>query len=169
MSTYESLNQQIDRGAIECLNESAVRKVTNILTSGIDSFLESGEGEQLLIKFRFLNPVKIDSIIVKGLPNGVESGTAPKVVRLFANDEDIDFQDAGSNPCTQEIVLEEKHIRGEKLQLRFVRFQNVNSLVLFVAENHGAETTQIAHVELYGTGASCTPLENWKPVQEGDM
>uniref|UniRef100_A0A3B0MU90 Conserved protein, thioredoxin-like n=1 Tax=Theileria annulata TaxID=5874 RepID=A0A3B0MU90_THEAN len=173
MDVLTSLSDQVDKSSLECLNEDSLHRVTNTLTPGIDSYLQSspGESEQLLVKYKFLNPVKIHSMIVKSLPDGVASGTAPKTLRLFINCEDLDFQDAESDPCTQELTLERAHVEaGEKVLLRYVRFQNVNSLAVYVgrfknpsfelAENYGNECTKIAHIGLYGTTATSSKVSN---------
>ncbi|EAN33712.1 PITH domain protein [Theileria parva strain Muguga] len=172
MDVPTSLSEQVDKSSLECLNEDSLHRVTNTLTSGIDTYLQSspGESEQLLVKYKFLNPVKIHSMIVKALPDGVASGTAPKILRLFINCEDLDFQDAESDPCTQELTLERSHVEaGERVLLRYVRFQNVNSLAVYVAENYGNESTKIAHIGLYGTTATSSKIENWKPTKEQEM
>lgn len=169
MDVPTSLMDQVDRASLECLNEDSSHRVSNVLSPGIDCYLQSssGESEQLLIKYKFLNPVKLHSIIVKGLPDGVASGTAPKTLRLFINSENLDFQDAESDPCTQEMTLERSHVEtGEKLLLRYVRFQNVNSLAVFVADNYGGDCTKVAYVGLYGSLASSSKIENWKPTKD---
>ncbi|BAM38951.1 conserved thioredoxin-like protein [Theileria orientalis strain Shintoku] len=162
----------MDKSSLECLNEDSLHRVSNTLSPGIDKYLQSspGEGEQLLIKYKFMNPVKLHSMIVKGLPDGVSSGTAPKTLRLFINSENLDFQDAESEPCTQELTLEKTHVEtGQKVLLRYVRFQNVNSLAIFIADNYGNDTTKVAHIGLYGTTATSSKIENWKPTKENEM
>ncbi|UKJ87912.1 conserved thioredoxin-like protein [Theileria orientalis] len=172
MDAATSLTDQLDKSSLECLNEDSLHRVSNTLTPGIDKYLQSspGEGEQLLIKYKFMNPVKVHSMIVKGLPDGVSSGTAPKTLRLFINSENLDFQDAESEPCTQELTLEKNHVEtGQKVLLRYVRFQNVNSLAIFIADNYGNDTTKVAHIGLYGTTVTSSKIENWKPTKEQEM
>lgn len=40
---------------------------------------------------------------------------------------------------------------GERVPVRFVRFQNVNSLHIFVASNHGGEDeTRVDSIDIFG-------------------
>lgn len=66
----------------------------------------------------------------------------------------------------QELILTPEQVKGDKIQLRFVRFQNVRSLHILVKDNQeNEETTRIDSIDVYGarellifsrTGASTT-------------
>jgi hypothetical protein len=74
---------------------------------------------------QFNQPVKLKSISIF---SGVSPEQAPKTIQLFVNQPALDFSDAGNLTPTQEIVLTEKDVKGERVDLRFVKFQSVNSL-----------------------------------------
>lgn len=64
----------------------------------------------------------------------------------------MDFSDAESHEPAQELVLSNSDIKGEKVDLRFVRFQNVRTLHILVKDNQeGDETTRIDSIDLFGT------------------
>eukprot|EP00891_Asterochloris_glomerata_P003441 jgi/Astpho2/3441/Aster-07041 len=112
-------------------------------------FVESDTDEQLLIQITFNMAVKLNSLVVKGTDT---EGKAPRRVKLFINRPSIGFSEAESEPAVQEFELEQKHLEGEPVQLRYVKFQSVNSLNIFVVNNQGdEETTQIQKIALYGT------------------
>lgn len=76
--------------------------------------------------YQFNQPVKIKSI---SFFSGISPPQGPKTVQLFINQPQFDFADADSHEPTQELVLTEGDVKGgNRIDLRFVRFQNVNSL-----------------------------------------
>lgn len=96
--------------------------------------------------------MKIKAISIFG---GVSPAQAPKTVRLFVNQTTLDFNDADSHEPAQELTLSPDDIRGNKVELRFVRFQNVRSLHILVKDNQeDDETTRIDSLDLFGTLAS---------------
>jgi hypothetical protein len=74
---------------------------------------------------QFNQPVKIKSISIF---SAISPSQAPKTIQLFINQPTLDFSDAANLTPTQEIVLSEKDIKGERVEVRFVKFQSVNSL-----------------------------------------
>lgn len=54
---------------------------------------------------------------------------------------------------------------GNPVPLRYVKFQNVQNLQIFVKDNHcGSETTQIDHLAIIGTPISTTNMGEFKRV-----
>lgn len=54
---------------------------------------------------------------------------------------------------------------GNPIALRFVKFQNVQNLQIFVKDNQtGSETTRIDHVVVIGTPVSTTNMGEFKRV-----
>lgn len=65
----------------------------------------------------------------------------------------MDFSDAETSSPAQELTLSSQDVKGEKLELRFVRFQNVRSLHILVKSNQeNDETTRIDSIDIFGTG-----------------
>lgn len=75
--------------------------------------------------YQFNQPVKIKSISIF---SAISPSQAPKTIQLFINQPTLDFSDAANLTPTQEIVLSEKDIKGDRVEVRFVKFQSVNSL-----------------------------------------
>lgn len=98
-----------------------------------------------------MQAVKIKAISIFG---GVSPEQAPKTIRLYVNQNALDFSDAESHEPAQELVLSDSDIRGEKVALKYVRFQNVRTLHILVKDNQaGDETTRIDSLDLFGTVA----------------
>lgn len=63
----------------------------------------------------------------------------------------MDFGDAESNEPAQELELSPEQVKGDKIELRFVKFQNVRSLHVLVKDNQeDEETTRIDSIDVYG-------------------
>ncbi|XP_043469683.1 thioredoxin-like protein 1 [Leptopilina heterotoma] len=145
----------------ECLNESDDHPLVQCLSAD-EGFLESDCDEQLIISFTFLQAVKVHSIKIKA---PAEKG--PKTLKLFINQpRTIDFDMADSNTSAQDITFTTKDVEeGNPVPLRYVKFQNVQNLQIFVKDNQsGAETTQIDHLVIIGTPISTTNMGEFKRV-----
>ena len=85
-----------------------------------------------------------------------ELPSRPKLIKLYTNRPSIlSFDEADGTPAIQEITLSEKDwdpkTNTAKIELRFVKFQNVTSLVLFVVESEGDnEKVRIDRIRVVG-------------------
>jgi hypothetical protein len=78
----------------------------------------------------------------------------------------MDFGDAESNEAAQELVLGPEQVKGDKVELRFVKFQNVRSLHVLVKDNQeDEETTRIDSIDVYGVCESAWGL--WMGAKRG--
>ena len=51
-------------------------------------------------------------------------------------------------------------------ELKFVKFQNVNSLQIFIAENYGQEeVTELRWLEIFGETGEKSNISDWKPCK----
>ncbi|KAL7423261.1 hypothetical protein Q5752_002561 [Cryptotrichosporon argae] len=153
-----SLLPQVSTRGLVCLNESKDHPLSSILGSGAGpkgrSWLESDVDPELLITIPFNEAVKLKSISIF---SGVSPAQAPKDIKLFINHAALDFGDTETLPAAQELTLTEADIRGERVDLRFVRFQNVRSLHILVKSNQeDEETTRIDSIDVFGTIAQST-------------
>ncbi|CAE7500984.1 TXNL1 [Symbiodinium microadriaticum] len=164
MAVVASLDEFVEKGQLECLNEDKEHPVLNILDPSPDTALSSDENvdHQLLLKVQFRVPVKLQSVRILG---SSEDGTAPQTVKLFLDKVNMGFEDADEEPV-QELTLGPENVDGgEACQLRFVKFQNVSSLQIFFQENFGAPVTRVSRLEFLGQPASSMDMKDWKPVK----
>lgn len=72
-------------------------------------------------------------------------------MKLFINQPNMDFDDAENEAPAQELILTPEQVKGDRIPLRFVRFQNVRSLHILVKDNQeDEETTRIDSIDVYG-------------------
>ncbi|KAK4058505.1 hypothetical protein OIO90_000667 [Microbotryomycetes sp. JL221] len=167
---FSSLNGSIDQSALQCLNEDAAHTIRDLLKGGGDKWLESDADEQLLMHIPTQQSIKLRAIRFTTVASKIAQ--APKTVRIFVNAgaNPLSFDDAESLEPAQEIVLTEEQAKGaEAVQLRFVRFQNVNTLSIFVADNQGEEeTTRIDRLDLLGAHIQGTDMSALKKQEDDE-
>jgi hypothetical protein len=93
---------------------------------------------------------------VSGDEDDDEAPVRPKTIHVWTNRaNNLGFEEAEDIPATQTIELKpsdwDEATQTAKLELRFVKFQNVYSLVLFVADGEGdSEKTRIDRIRFVG-------------------
>uniref|UniRef100_A0A7S3XGQ2 PITH domain-containing protein n=1 Tax=Oxyrrhis marina TaxID=2969 RepID=A0A7S3XGQ2_OXYMA len=165
MASYASLAGEIDQSRLACLNEDAEHTLRPALENR--GILQSDADEQLLISIGFRSEVRLGAIKLRGVEDretGEACDSAPAKVRLFVNRPDLGFDDAESDPAVQELDLTRADALGSTpVELKFVKFQKVDSIQIFVQENHGDAVTQLTGIEFYGMqGELQVQLERWK-------
>lgn len=79
----------------------------------------------------------------------------PGTIHLYTNKpHNLDFSEADDTPPTQAIELTEKDWNADgtaNIGLRFVKFQNINSLIIYVTKGDGdGEKVRLDRVRLIG-------------------
>ncbi|XP_036385285.1 thioredoxin-like protein 1 [Megalops cyprinoides] len=160
---YMDLMPFVNKAGCECLNESDDSGFENCLMKDSASYLESDCDEQLLITMAFSQPVKLFSMKL----HCSDFAQAPKVVKVFINlPRSMDFDDAERSEPTQALELTEDDVKEDGLiPLRYVKFQNVNSVTLFIKSNQGdEETTKVNYLTFIGTPVQATNMNDFKRV-----
>lgn len=151
----------IAKSSCECLNDADDHPFVNSLsTSG--GYLESDCDEQLIMSYGFNQAVKLHSLKISA-----PEDSGPKTLKLFINQpRTLDFDQADSSEAVQQLELKSEDLSGEKLiPLRYVKFQNVQNLQIFVKDNQcGSETTRINHLAIIGSTISMTNMSEFKRV-----
>ncbi|KAJ8976317.1 hypothetical protein NQ317_010271 [Molorchus minor] len=157
---HMDLHPFISKAQCECLNESDDHPFTHCLTSE-GGYLQSDCDEQLIISITFNQAVKIHSIKVKA-----PSDKGPKYVRIFINQpRTLDFDLADSYTSIQDLELTPEDLEGNPVNLRYVKFQNVQNIQFFIKDNQsGDEVTQIDHLAIIGSPINTTNMGDFKRV-----
>jgi len=158
---HMDLSTMIMSNGCECLNESDDHVLAHALTSK-GGYLESDCDEQLIISLSFNQGVKLHSLKITA-----PADKGPRNIKLFINQpQTLDFDAAESMSPIQAFELGPDDIGDNSLiPLRFVKFQNVQSLLIFVKDNQGnAETTQIDHLAVFGSPIIQTNMNEFKRV-----
>jgi hypothetical protein len=94
------------------------------------------------------------------------AASGPKTIKIFANQQAVDFDDAESQVPVQTLELTQEQLQsGEPVPLKYVKFQNINTLALFLQNNQGeTETTALTQVTLYGQTRDKTNMADFKRV-----
>ncbi|KAJ2998683.1 hypothetical protein HDV02_004214 [Globomyces sp. JEL0801] len=144
---------------VECLNSDVKHPIQNIFNKD-DSVLKSDSDEQLILSISFNQPVKIHSL--KFLSKS-ESG--PKTIKTFVNAvSTMSFDDVESQPAIDSIELTPEDLKDGKapVPLRFVKYQSVHHLTIFVFDNQdGSDVTELQQLQIYGS-----PIEATKDVNQ---
>ncbi|KAK6143216.1 hypothetical protein DH2020_023564 [Rehmannia glutinosa] len=156
----------VDWSGVECLNQSGSHSLPNALKQGYREDeglnLESDADEQLLINIPFLQVIKLHSIVIKG-PE--EEG--PKTVKLFANREHMGFSNVNDFPPSDTAVLSEDNLKGKPVIVKYVKFQNVRSLTIFIEDNQsGSDITKVQKIVLCGTTVETTDMKGLKKIED---
>ncbi|GAA5839828.1 hypothetical protein JCM11251_001226 [Rhodosporidiobolus azoricus] len=161
---FSSLNSSIDQAQIHCLNESSDHTLKHLIRGEGEKYLESDADEQLLLQIPFQQAVRLRAVRFSTASGSKDF--APKTVRFFVNQPTLDF-DSADSPA-QEVVLDEEQALGKKsVELRFVRFQNVNHLSVFVVDNQNSEDiTRIDGLELIGVGIDGMRMDQLRAEEE---
>ncbi|KAF3762619.1 DUF1000-domain-containing protein [Cryphonectria parasitica EP155] len=115
----------------------------------------SDTDEQLLLFTPFMSMLKLHTLQITSVQDEDEEVMRPKVLKLFTNrPHNLGFDDAESETPTQLIELTESDWNADStanIPLRFVKFQNINSLVIFVESGEGeGEKTRIDRIRVIG-------------------
>merc|ERR1712232_656466 len=167
------LNDLVDMTTLECLNQDDEHPITNAVSryaaqaerlAGAALQSDPDVDHQLLIKIGFKLPVKLKAITFRGK---TEDQTAPQAVKVFQGQKDIDFQEAEEGEPVQLLNLMASQVDAcDPVALRFVKFQNVSTLQLFVQSNFGADVTRIERLEFWGTPSETVDMKGWQPVKQ---
>ncbi|XP_060082837.1 thioredoxin-like protein 1 [Ylistrum balloti] len=151
----------INKSGCECLNEADDHPLEHAFTTK-GGYLESDCDEQLIISVEFNQSVKLHSLKIYG---PAENG--PKTVKVFQNlPNSLDFDKAEHMEPTQTLELTPDDVKeGTLINLRYVKYQNVTSITLFVKDNlDDSETTRIDYLGFVGSTGASTNMADFKRV-----
>ncbi|KAJ1504956.1 Thioredoxin-like protein 1 [Coelomomyces lativittatus] len=143
---YSDISIHLNLTQADCLNQKQNKSIQNLLRE--KGILESDVDEQLLITIAFNQAVKLHSI--KFFQEEFE--TAPKRIKLFVNRTSMGFDEADSIEPVQTLDLTKNDFEETQATvLRFVKFQSVNILTIFVENNQSnGEITQLRGLKFIG-------------------
>ncbi|KAJ4370572.1 Thioredoxin-like protein 1 [Neocucurbitaria cava] len=160
------LNSDSDFGGVRTLFESSQPaslkkgKAAATGSEGNKDWVESDVDNQLMLYVPFTSTVKVHTIQITSCVSGDEEDdeapVRPKTIHIWTNRQhNLGFEEAEDIPAIQAIELKpsdwDEQTATAKLELRFVKFQSVYSLVLFVADGEGdSEKTRIDRIRFIG-------------------
>ncbi|KAJ9467623.1 Thioredoxin-like protein 1 [Diplonema papillatum] len=167
-SQHTDLFEFVNRGNVDCLNASPEHPASNLFlgagskTAG--TVLCSDVDEELLITVPFREKVKVYAIEFTA-PN---DGRKPSHVKVFMNAANLGFEDCEEAIPAQEAELSWTPAGDEQkaiLHTRFVKFQNVDSISLYITSNtEDAPVTCLSGLTFLGQPMGSTAV--WDPSQQ---
>ncbi|KAI9834843.1 MAG: hypothetical protein M1819_002751 [Sarea resinae] len=126
-------------------------------------WVETDTDEQLMLFIPFQSMVKVHTIHITSLPpkpsdddDSDDLPMRPKTIQIYSNRAHIlGFEEAEDIPATQSITLGprdwDEKTGTAKIELRFVKFQNVTSLVVFIVDGDGSsERVRVDRLRIIG-------------------
>jgi hypothetical protein len=152
---------EVDASGCSVLNATQPDELPRVLaeTGGV---LTSDCDEQLLVTVTFKQPVKLHSVQLSG-----PGAAAPSEVLLFVNRSSMGFDDAESEPPSQTLALSARDVAdgGTAVPLAYVKFQNVNTLTVFIHANQGGgDKTTLHKLCFLGTPLATTNMKDLKKM-----
>ncbi|KAI1266030.1 DUF1000-domain-containing protein [Xylariaceae sp. FL1019] len=171
---YTDISDAVDVKGLELLNASndySVRTLFNkstptalskdASTSADKDWVTSDTDDQLLLYAPFNSAVKLHTLQITSLPpadddveDGDEAPLRPSTIKLFTNrPHNLGFDEAQDIDPTQIIEIKDSDWNSNgtaNLPLRFVRFQNISSLVIFIECGDEDEQVRVDRIRLIG-------------------
>ncbi|RKP04537.1 PITH domain-containing protein, partial [Thamnocephalis sphaerospora] len=156
----------VNKAQVDCLNQHGEHNVQQLFSD--QGHLESEVDPQLMIAVPFQQSVKLHSL--KLIPVKDKLDQAPKTIKLYANQQSLGFDEANDVGATQQIELTEADFAEDvTVPLRFVKFQSVNNLVLFIESNQADDEdtpTLLSRLIFIGAPVDTTRMENFNANKE---
>ncbi|KAF2792630.1 DUF1000-domain-containing protein [Melanomma pulvis-pyrius CBS 109.77] len=165
------LNSDSEFGSVRTLFETTMPTTLAMgkgkkAASGSESkkdWIESDVDEQLMLYLPFTATLKVHTIHITSCPPKSDDDEddddipmRPKTIHLYTNRQhNLGFEEAEDIPATQTIEIKasdwDEKTGTAKLELRFVKFQNVASIIMFVVDGDGdGEKTRIDRIRIIG-------------------
>ncbi|KAK0728962.1 PITH domain-containing protein [Apiosordaria backusii] len=157
----ELLNVDTGTGSVRILLDSSEPSALSGSKRATKDWVESDTDEQLMLFLPFQAMIKLHTLQITSLPpsdddeEDDEVPMRPRTIKLFSNKpHNLGFDEAEDMNATQVIELSEQDWNSEgtaNISLRYVKFQNINSLVLFVVNGDGdSEKVRLDRIRLIG-------------------
>ncbi|CAK7208355.1 Thioredoxin-like protein 1 [Sporothrix bragantina] len=123
------------------------------LSASAADWVESDTDEQLMLFIPLQTNAKLHTLQITSHPT--EDAARPQLIKLYSNSpHNLGFDEAEDTQATQEITIKPTDWNDQataSIPLKFVKFQNITSLVLFVVSaEDGAEKVRLDRVRLIG-------------------
>lgn len=163
-----SLLPHIDQSQSYAKNESAGAPMSNLFIGDTRLGCKSDADEQLIIHIAFREFVKVREIKFVEFNNGVDAEANPSKVHLYVNRENLGFEDCEDVDPQQTLHLTAEDLKegADPIKLKYVLYQRVSSLTIFIEDNQGGEITALGALKLFGRPVATTNMGDFKKQAE---
>lgn len=154
-TTGDDLFPCIDFGEVECFNEEVTDSILKVIRPLDDRLafrkdaslsVKADLDTELVVKIRFNSEVKVKAVRVAGGPDGC----SPNKMRVYKNEENVDFDIISDKRPLHEVSLAEDFLGELEYALPLNKFNNCNNIVLGFVGNFNGDTTLINFIGLKG-------------------
>lgn len=160
----DMLNRDSEKGTARTLFDKSKPSALDNKNKGKESdWVESDTDEQLMLYIPFNSTLKVHTLHITSMPpassedeDDDELPMRPKTLRLFVNKPTIlGFEEAEDIDPVQTVTISPEDWDSKtgtaKVELRFVKFQKVNSMVIFFVDGDGdAEKIRVDRIRIVG-------------------
>mmetsp|Transcript_5922 Transcript_5922/g.11002 ORF Transcript_5922/g.11002 Transcript_5922/m.11002 type:complete len:195 (+) Transcript_5922:73-657(+) len=158
------LSSKIDNSECYARNQAPGFPMTNLFIGDSRLGCKSDADEQLILHISFQEFVKIKSIKFVAFNNGEDPEVNPTAVKLFVNRNNLGFEDIDDVEPTQTFDLTAENLResSDPIMTKFVKFQRVKTLTIFIEDNNGGEVSALGAIKLMGRTVATTNMSEFK-------
>lgn len=162
------LSSKINKAECYSRNESAQYPMSNLFLGDSRLGCKSDADEQLIIHIAFQEFVKVHSIKFTEYNRGSEPECNPTIIKIYANRNNLGFEDIDDVDPTTELDLSVDDLResADPILLKFVNYQRVKSLTIFIEDNAGGDVSALGGLKIFGKPVATTNMADFKK-QEG--
>ena len=162
--SMQDLSSKIDKSACYARNEAPGFGMSNLFIGDSRLGCKSDADEQLIIHIAFQEFVKVKTIKFVAFNEGSDPECNPSTVKVYVNRENLGFEDIDDVDPTQvfDLTAEELRESSEPIPTKFVKFQRVKSLTIFVEDNNGGEVSALGMLRLMGRPVATTNMSEFK-------
>jgi len=161
------LTQKIEKSHCYAMNEDSRFPMTNLFIGDTRLGCKSDADEQLIIHIAFQESVKVRSIKFDEFNGGADPELNPTTVSIFVNRNNLGFEDIEDVDPTQELEVSAADLgeNADPIPLKFLKFQRVQSLTLFIKDNSGGDVSALGGLKIMGNLVSATNMNDFKSKQ----
>mmetsp|Transcript_16543 Transcript_16543/g.20225 ORF Transcript_16543/g.20225 Transcript_16543/m.20225 type:complete len:186 (+) Transcript_16543:140-697(+) len=158
------LSVKMDKTECYARNESSQYPMDNLFIGDTRLGCKSDADEQLILHVAFQEFVKVYSIKLNEFNRGAEPNENPTTVHIFVNRCNLGFEDIEDVEPTQTLELTTADLKedADPISLKFVKFQRVKSITIFIQDNAGGDVSALGGLKLMGKTVATTNMKDFK-------
>ncbi|GKY93183.1 hypothetical protein MPSEU_000286200 [Mayamaea pseudoterrestris] len=162
------LRDKIDSAMSYAKNEASGYPMSNLFIGDSRLGCKSDTDEQMIIHIEFQEFVKLRSIKWTEYNNGIDPESNPSKVHLYVNRANLGFEDCEDVEATQTIQLTAEDLKenAPPTQLKYVKFQRVKTLTIFIEDNQGGEVSALGGIKFFGRPVDNVNMADFKKQPE---
>lgn len=158
------LLSKMEKSECYCRNEASQYPMENLFIGDSRLGCKSDADEQLIMHIAFQEHVKVHSIKLTEYNRGAEPENNPTTVHVFVNRVNLGFEDIDDVEPTQSFELTAADLKedAEAFQLKFLKFQRVRSITLYIEDNAGGDVSSLGGLQIMGRPLATTNMADFK-------